>query len=100
AMDFCASPGDECPGDTYCATPMPGVAVECIPAAQAGQACSPTVPCVSSQRCSNGLCMDRASSGLCSSDDDCAASVPYCDVYAGSICTIGLTFATGASDCQ
>jgi hypothetical protein len=36
----------------------------------------------------------------CSTNDDCAAGVPYCDVYAGNICTIGLTFATGATDCE
>jgi hypothetical protein len=101
ATDFCAEPGAECPMDTYCAQPPTGGAVECIPSAQPGQACTATAPCVSAQRCSNGLCVDRATGGApCSTNDDCAAIDPYCDVYAGSICTIGLTFATGALDCK
>jgi hypothetical protein len=34
------------------------------------------------------------------SNDDCAPAAPYCDAYAGHICTVGLTFATGALDCH
>jgi Dickkopf-like protein len=102
AMDYCDEPGAECPTDTYCGTPAGGVAPACIPAAQAGQACSATAPCVSAERCSNSLCVPRATSSgqPCSTNGDCIAPTPYCDVYAGSICTIGLTFATGASDCE
>ncbi len=103
AMDFCAEPGSECPVDTYCASPTAGAAAQCIPAVQEGQACSATAPCVSADQCSNGVCVARAVSVAgqpCSTDDDCGSTDPYCDVYAGSICTIGLTFATGASDCE
>lgn len=101
AMDLCAEPGDQCPTDTYCGPPPGGVAPECIPAAQPGQACAAASPCVSAERCSNGLCVARATGGSsCSTSDDCAAVDPYCDVYAGNICTIGLTFATGALDCE
>jgi len=101
AMDFCADPGAQCQADTYCGTPAGGVAVACIPAAQAGQACSATAPCVSAERCSNNLCVERATGGQpCSTNGDCGSVDPYCDVYAGSICTLGLTFATGALDCE
>jgi len=56
---------------------------------------------VSADRCLNGFCVERAGQNKpCSSSDDCGSAAPYCDAYAGNICTIGLTFATGALDCQ
>jgi hypothetical protein len=101
AGDLCGLPGYECPADTYCATPPQGPPAQCIPAAQAGQACTAAIPCVSTQTCSNGLCAPRAPNGVaCSSSSDCGVDSPFCDPYAGSICTIGLTFATAAADCK
>src|SRR5262249_3421159 len=59
AGDFCSDPGSVCPADTYCAKQMSG-AYQCSPAAQPGQSCSDTIPCVSSQRCKDGICQSRA----------------------------------------
>jgi hypothetical protein len=98
--DFCQDPGSSCAMDTYCAKQSSG-AYQCKPAAQAGQACGATVPCVSAQRCAAGVCEMRAGSGgACTTNDDCGSDAPYCDPNAGDICTIGLTFATGALDCR
>jgi hypothetical protein len=98
--DFCEDPGSTCASDTYCAKQSSG-AYQCKPAAQTGQACSATTPCVSAQRCLGGTCEARArSGGKCTTNDDCGSDAPYCDPYAGNICTLGLTFATGATDCK
>jgi hypothetical protein len=97
--DFCSDPGSTCASDTYC-TMQDGGAAQCLPAVQAGQPCG-TAPCVSADRCANGFCVARAGQGqACSTSDDCVSMAPYCDSYAGNICTIGLTFATGAIDCS
>jgi hypothetical protein len=99
--DFCSDPGSECPSDYYCAAPQPGASVQCIPAAPAGQACGTAIPCVSGQTCAGGVCASGATGSVpCGTSDDCGSLDPYCDPYAGSICTIGLTFATGAADCK
>ena len=101
AGDFCSDPGSECQPSYYCAAPQPGASVQCIPAASAGQACAAAIPCVSGQTCGGGLCVPGAVGGMaCSTSADCGSLDPYCDSYAGSICTIGLTFATGAADCK
>jgi hypothetical protein len=97
--DFCSDPGSICPVDAYCANT--GAAPECQPSAAAGMACSMAPPCVSKERCIGGFCADRATAGqACTTNDDCAPADPYCDPNASNVCTIGLTFATGASDCQ
>ena len=99
--DFCNDPGSECPPNTYCGVPPAGVAAQCIPAAPAGQACSAAIPCVGGQTCAAGLCAaGAAGSAPCGTSADCGSDDPYCDPYAGSICTVGLTFATGAADCK
>ena len=104
AQAYCGEPGQECAPDTYCAPPQTGAAAQCIPAAQSGQACSAAVPCVSSQRCdaNTGTCSPRLPPGgmPCTADTDCSSIAPYCDIYANNRCTIGLTFATGAADCN
>ncbi len=97
---FCANPGSECPPDAYCALPSSGAA-QCIASAASGQPCDASVPCVSEDRCDNSLCAPRAmAGGLCATNADCGATDPYCDAYAGNICTVGLTFAAGAFDCR
>jgi hypothetical protein len=97
--DFCSDPGSMCATDTFC-TAQDGGAAQCLPAAQPGQPCG-AAPCVSADRCMNGFCIVRAKAGeACVTNDDCAAAAPFCDPYAQNICTIGLTFATGAADCH
>jgi hypothetical protein len=96
--DFCASPGQVCQ-TSYCAIQDSGAA-QCAPLAMAGQPCSSTIPCVSGQRCLSGICQAAVGPAQpCLTSDDCEAADPYCDPYAGDICTLGLTFATGAADC-
>jgi hypothetical protein len=99
AGDFCADPGSTCATDTYCAV-QDGGAPQCIHSVTAGP-CSDTVPCVSADRCVAGLCEPRAGAGqACTANGDCSPDAPFCDTYAGGICTVGLTFATGALDCH
>jgi hypothetical protein len=96
---FCANPGSQCQG-SYCSVQSGGSA-QCQPLAQAGQACSAAVPCVSGQRCLNSVCQPAVAGGQpCATSSDCGSDDPYCDPYAGNICTLGLTFATGAVDCN
>lgn len=96
---FCSDPGLMCPVDAYCANT--GAAPECAASAAAGMPCSVAPPCVSTERCIGGFCADRATAGqACATNDDCAPDSPYCDPNAGNICTLGLTFAAGAYDCQ
>jgi hypothetical protein len=97
--DFCANPGSQCQ-DSHCVV-QEGGAPQCEPLAMAGETCGELDPCVSGQRCVNGLCqMALPGGGQCATNGDCVAEDPYCDPYAGSICTVGLTFATGATDCK
>jgi hypothetical protein len=97
--DFCADPGSVCTGDTYCSTSTGGAA-QCVASPTAGQACSATVPCASAFRCQGSACQDRVGgSSACTTNGDCNSSFPYCDPYANSTCTIGLTFANGSFDC-
>ena len=74
---------------------------QCQAAGSGGAACSASMPCVSTQRCVSSICQERAlAGGACVTNDDCPAVDPYCDAYAGNICTAGLTFATRAADCS
>jgi hypothetical protein len=99
--DFCANPGSVCAAGSYCAVPtMVGVAAQCTAKAQTGQPCSATIPCVETLRCSAGTCVARVTAGACTTNDDCSPTAGYCDPNAGNICTVGLTFATGAADCK
>ncbi len=105
AGSLCGQAGQECATDTYCAL-QPTSAYACVPSATEGQPCSPTgTPCVSADRCAaNGAtsfsCEPRVAPGMpCSSDSDCLPAAPYCDPNAGSICTLGLTFAVLSADC-
>jgi hypothetical protein len=98
--DFCANPGTECATGSYCATSMAGAA-QCTARGAVGAACTATSPCLESLRCFMGTCVDRAKPGeACNSNNDCPDVDPYCDPYAGNICAIGLSFATGAPDCK
>ncbi len=104
---FCSTPGSTCMTDTYCAMPPMGGAYDCEPAKQQNQPCDPvSAPCVSAQRCeaqsgaTGQTCEPRVTLGqACQTSDDCDPSAPYCDPY-GNLCTMGQSFAAGASDCQ
>jgi hypothetical protein len=95
----CADPGDQCPDDFYCA-PQSSGSPTCVPTPTTG-ACSAEIPCASSETCVNGTCQARGGAGAtCGSNDDCAASDPYCDLYPPAQCTQGLTFARESADCN
>jgi hypothetical protein len=101
AGDFCADPGSVCATGTFCSAPAGGGAAQCQARAATGAQCSATTPCLETLRCNGGTCADRATPGqACTTNDDCSSQAGYCDGYAGNICTIGLTFATGALDCR
>jgi hypothetical protein len=76
----------------------------CVARETIGRSCNnDTDPCVENLRCdaNTRVCADRVPArGQCTSDDDCALDAPYCDKAANNICTSGLSFGTGASDCQ
>lgn len=98
--DFCADPGSTCPTGAFCAQATGGAA-QCQARAQLNQACSAAAPCAETLRCSGGTCTPRATPGQsCASNDDCSPTAGYCDPNANNICTVGLTFATGAADCK
>ncbi len=100
AGDFCADPGSVCAAGSYCAQAT-GMAAQCTAEAQMGQPCNAALPCVETLRCSAGVCVPRQVPGQsCTSNGDCSPTAGFCDTYAGSICTVGLTFATGAADCK
>jgi hypothetical protein len=100
AGDFCADPGDECQGDSYCAA-QAGGAPQCVPTPPTNAPCSAATPCGSSDTCQNGICVARGGSGAtCTSSADCASSAPYCDTYPPAACTTGITFGRGGYDCN
>jgi hypothetical protein len=98
--DACADPGDQCADGSYCSTQGGGIP-KCVASAADGAPCPSGVQCVSSDFCNGGICAAKSGpGGPCTQDSDCNSQAPYCDPYAGHICTIGLTFATGAPDCK
>jgi hypothetical protein len=100
AGDFCADPGDECQGDSYCAAQASGLP-KCVPTPATNGPCSAAMPCGSADHCANGTCQARGGSGApCTSNDDCSTSAAYCDTYPPAACTNGLTFARGSIDCN
>jgi hypothetical protein len=101
AGQFCANPGTECATGTYCAASATGGAPICTARVTMGGVCSSTTLCLETLRCVDATCVAREETGgACTTDDDCSPTAPYCDTYAGGICTVGLEFATGASDCK
>lgn len=105
--DFCSDPGSVCATGSYCAVSGSGAA-QCKARPDQGQACSAAAPCLESLHCVGGTCAMRVAIGqTCNPNEDpsdpnadCGPNGPYCDTFAGDICTIGLTFATNASDCK
>jgi hypothetical protein len=98
--DPCADPGDQCQGDSYCAA-QSGVAPQCVATAATGGSCSASIPCGTSDRCLAGVCTARAGIGdTCATNADCSPTAPYCDTFPPAVCTTGLSFARGSTDCQ
>ena len=97
---FCANPGSVCASGSYCKL-IPGGAAQCTSDAQAGEFCDAATTCVESHHCVANACTARQAPGQpCVSNDDCSPIAGFCDPYAGNICTVGFTFATGALDCH
>jgi hypothetical protein len=96
----CSDPGATCVMGNYCTQNMAGVFV-CTARVNTGGTCNDTTPCLENLRCMAGSCAERASAGgPCSSSGDCGVSAPYCDPFAGNICTSGLLFAPNSPSCQ
>jgi hypothetical protein len=106
--DPCGEPGQECPMGTYCSAA--GAVPQCATRPGLNAACDEvTTPCLESLRCVSGVCTATAGAGQACNptrvagdpNADCNPSVAgYCDPNAGNICTKGLSFATGADDCN
>ncbi|GAC1573020.1 MAG: hypothetical protein NVS3B20_04810 [Polyangiales bacterium] len=98
--ELCGTPGEICDAGAFCGNAAGG-ARQCLAKKAAGDACdATTAPCLESLRCST-TCLDRfQSGGACTSNDECAASAPYCDPYIGKKCDAGLGFAPGAPVCK
>jgi hypothetical protein len=72
----------------------------CLAKAAQSAACSASIPCVENLHCdATSTCQPRVTSGACTTDDDCASGVPYCDPYIGNKCDSGLGFIGGAPAC-
>lgn len=91
----------QCPPNYYCA-PVMGAEPQCTATPTTGGACSGAIPCGVDDFCgAGGTCQAKATVGqTCTSNSDCAASAPYCDLYPPAACTTGLTFARGSIDCN
>jgi hypothetical protein len=98
--DGCADPGDVCdPSQNIFCQAQTGTST-CAPMAAKGESCNATLPCQPGLRC-NITCQDGAAAAQsCGTNADCVSAAPYCDPYAGNICTPGLSFAVGAADCK
>lgn len=96
--DFCGNPGEVCDTTSYCIAGANN-AVQCAPKKAKGDGCNAKDPCADTLRC-NSFCADRLTSGeACTSDGDCAASAPFCDIYNGNKCSAGIIAAPGTPVC-
>jgi hypothetical protein len=99
ANALCSNPGDTCAAGSVCAKTA-GVAFACAPRGALGEACDAGTRCLETLRCAAGKCAARLGAGEgCTSNDDCAASSPFCDPFASNRCDAGLTFAAGGPSC-
>ncbi len=88
AGDGCANAGEVCDAGLYC-TATDRI---CAPKKKQGEACSAIdAPCLETLLC-NLTCMPRFATGAaCTSNDQCEAAAPYCDVY-NNVCDDGIRF--------
>ena len=106
----CDPTGDVCATDFYC-PPSDSSAAVCTAdgTAAAASACTSTVLCDSNSHCvyddsgvysSPGVCRPLAGMGeVCSSDRDCSAAAPYCNIN-DYRCDVGLRFVPGSAACN
>jgi hypothetical protein len=96
----CSDPGAVCDAASYCT--MGGTLFyTCDPKGARGAICNADTPCIDSLRCAAGHCGDRVlANGACASDSDCVSTSPYCDLFAGGVCSVGLQFAAGSNSCK
>jgi hypothetical protein len=98
--ELCGNPGEICNTGSFCM--MMGATYSCVPKLGSGMTCDATTPpCLENLRCAGGSCIDRVMLGAdCTSDGDCGMAAPYCNLYAGGRCSLGLSFAEGAAACD
>ena len=98
ATELCGNPGEICNTGSICT--MMGAVYKCLPKGMLAAMCDETTPCLETLHCVGGKCAERAAvGGACTSNGDCASTVPYCDPYIGNKCDKGLTFGGGAAAC-
>ena len=98
AGEACAQTS-ECDPKLRCtagSTVMPTTMDAGAPAADAGDAGTTVTPPTT-----GGVCVARGQAGgTCAVDSDCDPSASFCNIYAGNICTTGLSFAAGGGSCK
>lgn len=99
----CSDYGAVCQPAQYCTTV--GAAKKCVDKKGTGEACDAANPCQDTLRCLNGACAPLLKSGdKCCTDSDCPSTgsdpAPYCNPYAGFVCSTGLNFATHSPSCS
>lgn len=95
----CSDYGATCSTAQYCT--MVDDAKKCVNKKGAGETCDATTPCVDTLRCLNGTCQPLLKSGdKCCTNSDCPTAAPYCNPYAGFVCSTGLNFATHSPSCS
>jgi hypothetical protein len=94
---LCADPGATCGAGQYCG--MMGMVMKCLDKVGSGESCA-AAPCLETLRCSAAKCANFVMAGeSCATDADCPVAAPYCDPFAGKLCTPGLKFATHSGSC-
>jgi hypothetical protein len=100
----CSDAGAICDTASYCSKGTTGF-YTCLAKGAMGATCDAADPCIDTLRCAAGTCAPPIDNvmvtGACSSDEDCASTVPYCDEFAGATasCDKGLQFAPGSASC-
>jgi len=104
AGDQCNNAGEVCPDGTYCGDPANTGLRSCVADAASGAACSASLPCVSTLRCTlatpPATCQPKVNIGApCTTDSDCPTTTtpPYCDPVS-SKCTP--LFTAGTKSCK
>jgi hypothetical protein len=99
----CSDYGAVCTAAQFCT--MVDDAKKCVDKKGTGVACDDATPCQDTLRCLNGTCAPLLKAGdKCCTNADCpstgSAPAPYCNPYAGFVCSNGLNFATHSPSCS
>jgi hypothetical protein len=95
----CPEFGAVCTATQYCTKVAD--ATMCVDKKGTGVTCDATTPCQDTLRCVSGSCVALLKSGdKCCTDSDCPTTAPYCNPYAGFVCSTGLNFATHSPSCS